>query len=44
MYATGGRPVNDNEPHYENRYTNGKSANVVWNASDVRIGSWQAVS
>ncbi|KAL4759315.1 glycoside hydrolase family 140 protein [Aspergillus foveolatus] len=43
MYATGGRPVIDNEPHYENRYINGKSANVVWNASDVRIGSWQAV-
>ncbi|KAL4739908.1 hypothetical protein BDV11DRAFT_204771 [Aspergillus similis] len=43
MYATGGRPVIDNEPHYENRYIDGKSANVVWNASDVRIGSWQAV-
>lgn len=50
MYAAGSRggnkirPVIDNEPHYENRYNNGKSMNAVWNASDVRVGSWQAVS
>ncbi|OJJ00939.1 hypothetical protein ASPVEDRAFT_82490 [Aspergillus versicolor CBS 583.65] len=50
MYAAGSkdgnkiRPVIDNEPHYENRYNNGKDTNAVWNASDVRVGSWQAVS
>jgi hypothetical protein len=44
MYAAGGRPVVDNEPHYENRYDNGNSAYKWWNASDVRTGSWQAVS
>ncbi|ORY66157.1 uncharacterized protein BCR38DRAFT_456783 [Pseudomassariella vexata] len=49
MYAVGEntlgrkRPALDNEPHYENRYNNGKSANAYWNASDVRAGSWQAV-
>lgn len=52
MYAAGEkegtrnrrRPVLDNEPHYENRYNNGKSANAYWNASDIRVGSWQTVS
>ncbi|KAH9885641.1 hypothetical protein F4778DRAFT_759991 [Xylariomycetidae sp. FL2044] len=49
MYAVGEtepgiqRPVLDNEPHYENRYDNGKSGLPYWNASDIRIGSWQAV-
>ncbi|GAB1192904.1 hypothetical protein APSETT444_002103 [Aspergillus pseudonomiae] len=49
MYAAGSvpggrvRPVIDNEAHYENRYNNGNSSKPVWNASDVRIGSWQAV-
>ncbi|KAF9893683.1 hypothetical protein FE257_009851 [Aspergillus nanangensis] len=49
MYATGSkskartRPVIDNEAHYENRYNNGKSLYSYWNASDVRVGSWQAV-
>ncbi|KAH8886106.1 hypothetical protein GQ53DRAFT_828473 [Thozetella sp. PMI_491] len=48
MYATGEtrpgkkRPAVDNEAHYENRYNNGNSAYAWWNASDVRIGSWQA--
>ncbi|PSR80799.1 hypothetical protein BD289DRAFT_54814 [Coniella lustricola] len=37
------RPVLDNEAHYENRYDNGNALYPVWNASDVRIGSWQAV-
>jgi hypothetical protein len=50
MYAAGEsvegkkRPAIDNEAHYENRYINGKSTNAYWNASDVRTGSWQAVS
>lgn len=50
MYAAGSvpggraRPVIDNEAHYENRYNNGNSSEAFWNASDVRIGSWQAVS
>jgi len=44
MYATKpARPAIDNEAHYENRYDNGKVAYPYWNASDVRIGSWQAV-
>ncbi|KAI1852281.1 hypothetical protein JX266_002459 [Neoarthrinium moseri] len=49
MYAAGDtgkgrtRPVLDNEPHYENRYNNGKSTKAYWNATDVRIGSWQTV-
>ncbi|KAL4908782.1 hypothetical protein BDW74DRAFT_165536 [Aspergillus multicolor] len=48
MYKAGsenGRviPVIDNEPHYENRYDNGKEGKDAWNASDVRVGSWQAV-
>ncbi|KAH6660660.1 hypothetical protein BKA67DRAFT_530748 [Truncatella angustata] len=49
MYAAGEtsegveRPALDNEPHYENRYNNGKSGNAYWNASDVRVGSWQSV-
>ncbi|KAJ6611329.1 hypothetical protein B0H10DRAFT_2056712 [Mycena sp. CBHHK59/15] len=49
MYAAGARhgarvrPVLDNEPHYEDRYSNGNSAHPWWNASDVRTGSWQAV-
>ncbi|KAF7359842.1 putative glycohydrolase domain DUF4038 [Mycena venus] len=49
MYAAGAqdgahvRPVLDNEPHYENRYSNGNNAHPWWNASDVRTGSWQAV-
>ncbi|KAE8332162.1 hypothetical protein BDV39DRAFT_217203 [Aspergillus sergii] len=49
MYAAGSapggvvRPVIDNEAHYENRYNNGNSSQAFWNASDVRIGSWQAV-
>ncbi|KAK6064877.1 hypothetical protein SCUP515_11513 [Seiridium cupressi] len=49
MYAQGEttagtkRPALDNEPHYENRYINGKSVNAYWNASDIRIGSWQTV-
>lgn len=38
------RPALDNEPHYENRYINGKSVNAYWNTSDIRIGSWQSVS
>ncbi|GME30447.1 hypothetical protein UCRPA7_2175 [Neofusicoccum parvum] len=48
MYAAGEvaagrtRPVLDNEAHYEGRYDNGKSAYPYWNASDVRVGSWQA--
>ena len=50
MYAAGSvpggrvRPVIDNEAHYENRYNNGNGSKASWNASDVRIGSWQAVS
>lgn len=44
--APGGsvRPVLDNEAHYENRYDNANPLYPAWNASDVRIGSWQAVS
>jgi hypothetical protein len=38
------RPVLDNEAHYENRYDNGKPANPYWNASDIRTGTYQAVS
>lgn len=38
------RPALDNEPHYENRYINGNSLNTYWNASDIRVGSWQSVS
>ncbi|EPS35558.1 hypothetical protein H072_11077 [Dactylellina haptotyla CBS 200.50] len=37
------RPAIDNEAHYENRYDNGKSVYPYWNASDVRVGSWQSV-
>ncbi len=50
MYAVGEtlpgkkRPCVDNEAHYEARYDNGNSAYPYWNASDVRVGSWQAVS
>lgn len=50
MYAVGERaqgtkrPALDNEPHYEHRYINGKSVNAYWNASDIRVGSWQSVS
>jgi hypothetical protein len=45
MYsANKARPAVDNEAHYENRYDNGKAGKPVWNASDVRTGSWQAVS
>ncbi|KAH8658160.1 hypothetical protein BX600DRAFT_482605 [Xylariales sp. PMI_506] len=49
MYAAGSqpgahnRPAIDNEAHYENRYDNGNSAYPYWNASDVRVGSWQSV-
>ncbi|RAL16774.1 glycoside hydrolase family 140 protein [Aspergillus homomorphus CBS 101889] len=49
MYAAGSqaggrpRPVIDNEAHYEHRYNNGNHNASYWNASDVRIGSWQAV-
>ncbi|KAL3457583.1 hypothetical protein BJX64DRAFT_268582 [Aspergillus heterothallicus] len=49
MYAAGSkrgarvRPVIDNEPHYENRYNNGNNTKFDWKASDVRVGSWQAV-
>ncbi|KAI1334479.1 hypothetical protein F5Y15DRAFT_401592 [Xylariaceae sp. FL0016] len=49
MYAVGEstagkkRPALDNEPHYENRFDNGKSDKPVWNASDVRVGSWHTV-
>lgn len=38
------RPVLDNEPHYENRFNNGKPDRPAWNASDIRKGSFQAVS
>jgi hypothetical protein len=46
MYGKSGkiRPVLDNEAHYEARYDNGKAGKPYWNASDVRIGSFQAVS
>ncbi|KAL5464838.1 hypothetical protein PMIN06_000998 [Paraphaeosphaeria minitans] len=40
------RPAIENEPHYEWRYNNGKSgkaSGMYWNASDVRIGTWQTV-
>ncbi|KAF2014171.1 hypothetical protein BU24DRAFT_481590 [Aaosphaeria arxii CBS 175.79] len=37
------RPILDNEPHYEGRYNNAKQGNAYWNASNVRIGSYQAV-
>ncbi|KAF2098154.1 hypothetical protein NA57DRAFT_76948 [Rhizodiscina lignyota] len=37
------RPLVDNEAHYESRYDNGNSTYSYWNASDVRIGSFQAV-
>jgi hypothetical protein len=49
MYAVGEttegkkRPALDNEAHYENRYDKGNSNYPYWNASDVRVGSWQAV-
>lgn len=49
MYAVGDtregktRPCIDNEPHYEERYNNGKDFLPYWNASDVRVGSWQSV-
>ena len=33
----------DNEAHYEGRYDNGDANYSYWNASDVRIGSFQAV-
>ncbi|KAM0280566.1 hypothetical protein ACHAQH_004011 [Verticillium albo-atrum] len=48
MYAVGEitegkrRPALDMEPHYEARYNNGKQGHLYWNASDVRIGAWQA--
>ncbi|KAM0326210.1 hypothetical protein ACHAQA_006807 [Verticillium albo-atrum] len=48
MYAVGEstpgkkRPALDMEPHYEGRYNNGKQGQFYWNASDVRIGAWQA--
>lgn len=37
------RPVIDNEPHYELRWSrkNDGGDRRPWNASDVRIGSWQ---
>ena len=38
------RPALDNEAHYEARYNNGNKSYFYWNASDVRVGSWQAVS
>lgn len=38
------RPVLDNEAHYENRFNNGKPGRPAWNASDIRRGSYQAVS
>lgn len=44
VYSSKIRPVLDNEPHYEARYINGKSFNTYWNASDVRIGTYQSVS
>src|ERR1041385_6958005 len=38
-------PVLDNEPHYELRWSRKNEASDVdkrpWNASDVRVGSWQ---
>lgn len=36
-------PVIDNEPHYERRWSRKDSVNDKrpWNASDVRIGTWQ---
>lgn len=37
------RPLIDNEAHYEGRYDNGDANHSYWNASDVRIGSFQAV-
>lgn len=37
------RPVLDNEPHYEHRFNNARPGLPYWNASDVRIGSYQAV-
>lgn len=45
MYANSkARPVLDNEAHYEHRYDNGKAAKPYWNDTDVRRGSFQAVS
>lgn len=45
MYANDKvRPVLDNEPHYEARYNNGKPDRPYWNATDIRRGSFQAVS
>lgn len=45
MYASSkARPVLDNEPKYENRFDNAKPINPYWNASDVRIGTYQSVS
>ncbi|CAG8959600.1 hypothetical protein HYFRA_00001502 [Hymenoscyphus fraxineus] len=41
--STTPRPVLDNEAKYENRYDNGKPVNPYWNASDVRIGTYQSV-
>lgn len=37
------RPVLDNEPHYEARWSrkNELADKRPWNASDVRVGSWQ---
>ncbi|KAK1149606.1 hypothetical protein N8T08_005155 [Aspergillus melleus] len=47
MYAVGEtlpgkkRPALDNEPHYEGRYNNARDWLPSWNASDVRVGTWQ---
>ena len=36
------RPVIDNEPHYEARWSRKNEENKLpWNASDVRVGAWQ---
>ena len=44
MYANQpARPALDNEAHYEERFDNGKNGTPVWNASDVRVGTFQAV-
>lgn len=49
MYAVGEtrsgkkRPALDNEPHYEGRYNNARDWLPYWNASDIRVGTWQTV-
>lgn len=36
------RPVLDNEPHYEARWSRKNEENKLpWNASEVRVGAWQ---